>query len=246
MDLTLEETLVQSQSSLDACVIVGGSLIWKRREQLENCLQRGVRLRILFPDPDSEWLVKMVSSVGMSIEDYSPRILKSAKIVQQFDQHVEIRWFTTAITNWFLIVDRKLVWHKMFSLTEKTAKQIVYTQQGITYYNNLFDSIWEESKDTLTLIPEHTGNEPESLAEPLSWGNLADLLELLVNRFGEDELRTICFYLEVDYEILPATGKLGKVRELLTYLERRNRIIALIEVGRKLRPDIDWPPYSNN
>ncbi|NIP27189.1 MAG: hypothetical protein GWO38_26080, partial [Phycisphaerae bacterium] len=81
-NLTLEDSLNQCQSTLDACVIVGGSIIWQRQEQLNNCLQRGVGLRMLFPDPKSNWLVKMVSSAGVSIEEYAPRILKSIQIVQ--------------------------------------------------------------------------------------------------------------------------------------------------------------------
>lgn len=69
---------------------------------------------------------------------------------------------------------------------------------------------------------------------------LAQLRQLLVDHFNEGELRTLCFDLGVDYDGLPAEGKANKARELVAHLERRNQIPALLEIGRRLRPDVDW------
>ncbi len=69
---------------------------------------------------------------------------------------------------------------------------------------------------------------------------LAQLRQLLVDHYSEGELRTLCFDLGVDYESLPAEGKANKARELVAHLERRNRIHELIEMGRRLRPTVDW------
>jgi len=69
---------------------------------------------------------------------------------------------------------------------------------------------------------------------------LAGLRQILVSRLDEGELRTLCFDLGVDYDNLPGEGKANKARELVIYLERRNRIGALVETGKSLRPDIAW------
>ncbi len=62
----------------------------------------------------------------------------------------------------------------------------------------------------------------------------------LVENFSEEELRTLCFDMEVDYENLPAQGKAGKARELIIYLKRLGRTAELIERCRELRPKISW------
>lgn len=64
-----------------------------------------------------------------------------------------------------------------------------------------------------------------------------NLLNKLVAHFNLDELKTLCFYLNVEYEVLPGDGKETKIRELITYLERRNRIFELWEICNRLRPE---------
>lgn len=75
---------------------------------------------------------------------------------------------------------------------------------------------------------------------------LTHLQENLNSRFNDSELRDLCFYLEVDYESLSGDRKNDKVRELVTYLERRSRIPKLIDKCSSLRPNIDWrTPVKN-
>ena len=69
---------------------------------------------------------------------------------------------------------------------------------------------------------------------------LIELHQILVERFNEGELRTLCFHLGVDYDSLPGEGKADKARELVAYLERRNRIPELVRAGKQLRPDVAW------
>ena len=76
------------------------------------------------------------------------------------------------------------------------------------------------------------------------------LLQLLDGRFNEEELKTLCFHLGVDYDNLPAIGKAGKARELILHLQRRERIPALIQTGQQIRPDVPWekppPPVTRS
>jgi len=66
------------------------------------------------------------------------------------------------------------------------------------------------------------------------------LRERLIQYFDEEELRTLCSDLGVDYDSLQGKGKEAKARELVGHLGRRGRIHALIEMCIRLRPHVDW------
>ncbi len=76
-------------------------------------------------------------------------------------------------------------------------------------------------------------------AKPEEQDYLVGLRQVLEQRFNEEELRTLCFDMALDYDMLPAQGKGGKARELVAYLDRRNRLPELIELMQRTRPDID-------
>lgn len=66
-------------------------------------------------------------------------------------------------------------------------------------------------------------------------------LRLVLNRgFTLDEIRTLCYDLEIDYEDLPGESKERKITELVTFLERRRLLPELGRVGQRQRPDIPW------
>ncbi len=69
---------------------------------------------------------------------------------------------------------------------------------------------------------------------------LVQLRQILEAYFDDGELRTLCFDLQLDYDSLPGQGKASKARELVAYLERRDRIAELTQLGRQLRPQVDW------
>lgn len=68
-----------------------------------------------------------------------------------------------------------------------------------------------------------------------------ELFEILKDRFSEEDLRTFCFYLSVEYDNLPASGKANKAREMVLYCKRQKQLEKFIEIGTQFRPDIDWP-----
>ncbi len=69
---------------------------------------------------------------------------------------------------------------------------------------------------------------------------LATLRQVLSERFHLEELRTLCFDLGIDWDDLPAQGKAGKVRELVSHFAQRRRIEELIQFLERRRPDISW------
>ena len=71
---------------------------------------------------------------------------------------------------------------------------------------------------------------------PLSPVDLRRILTLL---FDEEELRTLCFDLNVDYDSLRGEGKAGKARELVALTERLGQLELLEAAVRRERPDLD-------
>lgn len=66
--------------------------------------------------------------------------------------------------------------------------------------------------------------------------NLTQLRQSLLDHFSEEELRTLCFDLGIDYDDLPASGRAAKARELVSHLDRRGRIPEFVAHCAKLRP----------
>lgn len=103
-----------------------------------------------------------------------------------------------------------------------------------------------ESKGQKYFMPEGPVDELVSVQQLLNGVDEPEqnerirLHEILVERFSDEELRTLCFNLDVDYEDLTGVGKSGKARELIMSLERRGRLHDLVKAGKKLRADIEW------
>ncbi len=70
--------------------------------------------------------------------------------------------------------------------------------------------------------------------------NYRELLHKIVRYFDEDELETICFDLDLDYNNLKGGQKKARVREMIITLEKLKRIDDLIEILAEERPDIKW------
>lgn len=70
---------------------------------------------------------------------------------------------------------------------------------------------------------------------------LGAIHQLLLTHFNEEELKTLCLGLGVDYDDLPATGRSNKARELVTYLKRRDRLAELRVAVTNARPNAVWP-----
>jgi V8-like Glu-specific endopeptidase len=71
--------------------------------------------------------------------------------------------------------------------------------------------------------------------------SLSDLHQLLLAHFNEEELKTLCLSLGVEYDDLPGSGRSNKARELVTYLNRRGRLAELRPAVIAVRPNAVWP-----
>lgn len=66
------------------------------------------------------------------------------------------------------------------------------------------------------------------------------LLWQLVQGFSEEEIRTLCFELSIDFDDLPTRGRVNKARELILYFERISQLDVLISYCQKHRPHVNW------
>lgn len=67
------------------------------------------------------------------------------------------------------------------------------------------------------------------------------LLLLLQDHFNLDELRTMCFSLNLDYENIAGDTKEAKCRELILRVGKEDRLAELVDYGREMRPSVKWP-----
>lgn len=76
-------------------------------------------------------------------------------------------------------------------------------------------------------------NSDENINKPL-------LRELIAKHFNLDEIRMLCFNLNIDYEDLSGDNKAGKTMSLVLYFNRRKDLSGLIQKLREERPRVDW------
>ncbi len=65
------------------------------------------------------------------------------------------------------------------------------------------------------------------------------LRRVLTRLFDDEELRTLCFDLSVDYDSLRGEGKAAKARELVALAERTGRLAEVEAAVRRERPSLD-------
>ncbi|MCP4353498.1 MAG: hypothetical protein GY795_49240 [Desulfobacterales bacterium] len=107
--------------------------------------------------------------------------------------------------------------------------------KGLIAYVMQHHRFFEFVKMIQQLRPEYSWDVwPETKTEnPLA---ADELYRILDEGFGMGDLRTLCFYLHLDYNSLPEKGKKDKARELIIYFNQQNRITDLIRMARQFNP----------
>jgi hypothetical protein len=67
-----------------------------------------------------------------------------------------------------------------------------------------------------------------------------ELRQKLIAHFSDGELHDLCFDLGIDYESLGGGTRDARARELISYLQRRERLGELISLCRARRPSVSW------
>jgi len=99
-----------------------------------------------------------------------------------------------------------------------------------------------QQTDTSEKADGHTASEGDhDLSVAVNRATLAQLRHIFTTMFSEDELRSLTFDLAVNYDSLPGSGTAAKVRELIAYMVRQQRLKELMRLGRDERPRAPWP-----
>jgi TIR domain len=144
--------LMNAKYSVEACVVVGGTILLDHYKQIKECALRGIKIRFLFPDPHSSWLIPIISATGYPIKSYQKRIISSAHRAHELGMNTEIRWHSQPINKWFVIADRTIVASKPFDITMETLPAIEARREVIRYYIRLFDTIWTSASTERTQV----------------------------------------------------------------------------------------------
>ncbi len=67
-----------------------------------------------------------------------------------------------------------------------------------------------------------------------------NLLQAVTDHFDEQELKSLCFDLGIDFDALRGDGKTAKARELIAFIVRRGQHEELLQVLKKERPKVGW------
>jgi hypothetical protein len=110
------------------------------------------------------------------------------------------------------------------------------------------DRYEEGLRDLLTVLAPTAKTEPSASVHWGEWRPSAPdaagdrgplrraLLRFITKHYSVDELRTLCFDLDVVYDDLPARVRKSKARELIVHMEKRGRLPELIALLREDRP----------
>lgn len=95
------------------------------------------------------------------------------------------------------------------------------------------------------MVCRRISHQTKTLQQETRAERFRQLHPILKDRFGDDELKTLCDSLGVIYDDLGGEGRAAKARELIRWLEDRDRLADLIIISRNERPDIKWPDVRN-
>jgi hypothetical protein len=113
-----------------------------------------------------------------------------------------------------------------------------------SYFNFMELALQQAGKQPQTEIclwNDQVQNRPQ----PDDHNVMRKVRQLISQFFDDNELRDLCFDLDIQYENLPGDNKLGKVRELLQYVTRHQKLPDLMETLKRLRSELPWPSLSS-
>jgi DNA-binding NtrC family response regulator len=93
---------------------------------------------------------------------------------------------------------------------------------------------WERQGDHIPATSPSAPEQPEDSVAGMA-ANRVSLYNNLVIYFNLEEIRTLCFLLEIDFDNLPGDGKAAKARELVLYCRRHRTLGKLRDAIRRER-----------
>ncbi len=125
------------------------------------------------------------------------------------------------------LVNKELDWDNLKPEQENAWRQL--KERGLMVEKSFFSPLFAEwiHLNLSQLVTNDTHKpEPDAIS----------LIQALSNHFSQQEVRDLCVELSVNYESLEGDGHAGKARELVLFLQRRNRTDELIALVKRERP----------
>lgn len=69
----------------------------------------------------------------------------------------------------------------------------------------------------------------------------SELHRLILKHFNEGEFRQLCFFLDVNFDVLGGYGLADKTTELIAHCERHGKLAELLKRLNDMRPHVAWP-----
>lgn len=103
--------------------------------------------------------------------------------------------------------------------------------------NRVTPDVWEELQSQFLAVPPPSPSALASSGPPLPTLDRKALFNLIFKHFDLNEIKGVCFEMDIEYESLPGDGtRDDKVRELIKHCDRHNRKYELLHNLRELRP----------
>lgn len=119
-----------------------------------------------------------------------------------------------------------------------TLYQWIKTEQSFESWNVLWAAVISSLFSIIAFLKSYSQNSIQGIITMTNQTSNMDLHKLLNKHLNDDELRTLCLYLNMDYDNLDGGGKSGKLRELILYFERRGEMPKLISTISTHYPNI--------
>lgn len=100
-------------------------------------------------------------------------------------------------------------------------------------FSNFFEKFFAQGENAQSVKNEMLVQHQNSLNK--------ELHRLIINHFNQEEVKTLCFALNVQYDNLSGNAHPDKVRELVQLFQRQQRIKELLQEVSEARPNIGWP-----
>lgn len=125
---------------------------------------------------------------------------------------------------------------------ETVAEKADALRARMQRHGRLGELLWQVSgqRPTLDLTPY---GQPRPPGEAPAAVDPNQLYRLLEQSFNLEELKDLCFVLDVDFDNIPGSSRRVKARELVTYMRRRQRYEDLLLAMAEQRPHLDLDPY---
>lgn len=167
--LAFDTGISLARASIDSCVVMGGSLLAEPvHKSLQDALDRGVTMRIMFPLPTSNWLGSLVLEARGDPVGYGRQVVATAQRVEAAFPGTLIRWYDAPGPCWFSLIDRSALYTKPFDMRRVGIPIADLREPQIEHYGRLFEQLWRNSIADFRRDPRKKVVEPAIHVVPMS------------------------------------------------------------------------------